>query len=147
MPAKNPQKATAHAQYQLPPQVFDAFDKAFPIQHALGSVRNKAVQEITELKSTNYSGSSTPTVAYRLTNRGIDLQGLATFLAGSIVADEVLTGSGTSFTFAFTPISILSLSGNGLRLTNTVDFSFSGTTLTILVGTFSAGTIVASYLK
>lgn len=144
----NPQKATAHAQYHLPAQAFDAFDKNFPIQHALGSIRNKSVQEITELKSTNYSGNTTPTIPYRLTNRGIDIQNLAAFIAGSFVTNEVVAGSATTFTLANSPVAgTLTLFGNGVYLTNTIDYSVSGATITILVGTYSAGTVVANYFK
>ena len=142
---KNQQKATGYAQYGLPPQVFNAYPQDDAIKRALGSVRTKGIQEI-DLKSTNYSGSTIPTIPYRLTNRGIDIQGLGSFLAGSVVTSEVVSGSGTSFTLANTPIAgTLMLFGNGLYLTNTVDYSISAAAITILIGTYTAGTIVAGF--
>ena len=138
-------KTSKLPQFSLPPQVFDAFPADDAMLRSLGSVRTKGIQEV-DLKSTNYSGNTQPTIPYRLTKRGIDIQGLGSFLAGSIVTSEVVSGSGTSFTLANTPIAgTLMLFGNGVFLTNTVDYTISGAAITIIVGSYTAGTLVAGF--
>lgn len=61
------------------------------------------------------------------------------------VYNEVLAGAGTSWTLAHTPsTNSVELFANGQRLTPTVDFSISGTTITT-VNSWVAGTVVADY--
>lgn len=141
-------KPTQHKQFSLPPQVFDAYPQDDAMLRSLGSVRTKGIQEV-DLKSTNYSGNTQPTIPYRLTKRGIDIQNLPAFIAGAMVTSEVLGGSGTSFTLANTPVAgTLILFGSGVFLTNTVDYTVSGVTVTILIGSYSAGQVVAGlYFK
>lgn len=138
-------KNTEHKQYTVAPQV--------PLSDILkrgGATASRARQivEAADIRSANYSGNTIPTIPYRLTPRGIDIQNLASFLAGSIVTNEVVSGSGTSFTLANTPVAgTLTLFGNGIYLTNTIDYTLSGAAITIIVGTYSAGTVVANYFK
>lgn len=60
--------------------------------------------------------------------------------------NEVVSGSGTSFTLAFTPVAgSQHIYGNGIRLTPTVDYTISGTAITIIAGTYVAGAVLADY--
>jgi hypothetical protein len=65
------------------------------------------------------------------------------------ITGEVVLGSGTSFTLAHPPVSnTLALYGSGIRLTNGVDYSQSGSTnsiITILSGSYTSGTVTADY--
>lgn len=64
---------------------------------------------------------------------------------GSVVRNEVVSGSGTFWTLANTPIAnSLQLYANGQRLTPTVDYSISGATITTVLS-WSAGTVLADY--
>lgn len=135
-------------QYTLKRPQFEAYDKNAAIQDALGSRKIKQIQEIDELKSTNYTGSTLAVSPYRITRRGIHIQNLATLIALSLITNEVVSGSGTSFTLANTPVTgTVMLYGNGIRLTNTVDYSYSGSSISILVGSYSTGTIIGDYYK
>lgn len=61
----------------------------------------------------------------------------------TFVYNEVLTGSGTSWSFATAPISgLYAIYANGQRLTPTVDFTISGANVTT-VDTWVAGTLLA----
>lgn len=68
--------------------------------------------------------------------------------APSFVDNEVVSGSGTSFTLANTPIAgSVHVHGNGQRLTGGgVDFTISGAVITT-VNSFSSGTVLADYRK
>lgn len=68
--------------------------------------------------------------------------------ATSFVDNEIVNGSGTSFTLANTPIAgSVHLYGNGQRLTpGGVDFTIVGTAIT-MVNSFSTGTVLADYRK
>lgn len=64
---------------------------------------------------------------------------------GTQVYNEVVAGSGIAWTLAFTPtLGTLRLYGNGQRLTETVDYTLVGATITT-VNPFSAGTLLADY--
>lgn len=66
--------------------------------------------------------------------------GLNTF-----VYNEVVTGSGTSWTLANTPVAgTQAIYANGQRLTPTVDYSITGVAITT-VDSWVAGTILADY--
>lgn len=63
----------------------------------------------------------------------------------SFVDDEVVSGSGTAFTLASTPIAgSVKLYALGQRLKLTTDYSIAGTSITT-VSTWSTGDIVADY--
>lgn len=65
--------------------------------------------------------------------------------SNTFVYNEVAGGSGTSFTIAHTPVTgLYAVFANGQRLTPTVDFTLSGTTITT-VSSWSAGTILIDY--
>lgn len=68
--------------------------------------------------------------------------------ATSFVDNEVVSGSGTSFTLANTPIAGSEhIFGNGQRLTpGGVDYTIAGAAIT-MVNSFSAGTVLADYRK
>lgn len=64
------------------------------------------------------------------------------------VYNEVAGGSGTTFTLAHTPnAGTVALYGNGQRLLSGAgnDYTISGSTITILEGSYSAGTVLADY--
>lgn len=64
---------------------------------------------------------------------------------GNIVYNEVVAGSGTSWTLANTPINnSLQLFANGQRLTPTVDYSITGSAITTVLP-WAAGTLLADY--
>lgn len=63
----------------------------------------------------------------------------------TFVYNEVVSGSGTSFILAGTPVvGSQTIYANGQRLTPTVDYSISGSTITT-GSSWSAGTILADY--
>lgn len=63
-------KPSPHKQYQVQPQVFDAYNKDLPIQVALGSKRGNERQEASDIRSANW----VPGVSgWRLTPRGLEL--------------------------------------------------------------------------
>jgi hypothetical protein len=63
------------------------------------------------------------------------------------IVGEIVQGSGTSFTLAYTPVTgYLALTGAGIRLTPAVDFTISGTAITFIGGnTYAAGQVLADY--
>lgn len=66
-------------------------------------------------------------------------------VTGTIVLNEVVSGSGTSWTLAHTPTSAgIALFANGQRLTPTVDYSLSVASITTVLS-WSAGTLLADY--
>ena len=91
------------------------------------------------------------------TSSGVILRGQIDQITGRILVDvvggggntfvvnEVVSGSGTSWTLANTPIvGTVALYANGQRLTPTVDYSITGAVITT-VDSWSAGTILADY--
>jgi len=65
--------------------------------------------------------------------------------SGTAVYNEVVSGSGTTWTLAHTPLSgTLALYANGQRLTPTTDYSLSGATITTVLS-WDAGSILADY--
>lgn len=65
--------------------------------------------------------------------------------SNTFVDNEVVSGSGTSFTLANTPIAgTVHVFGLGQRLTLTTDYSIVGTTITT-VNTWNAGEIICDY--
>lgn len=72
--------------------------------------------------------------------------GGATNTTGTFYSNEVVSGSGTSFALLRVPATGSEhLYGNGVRLTPGVDYTIVGTAITIISGTFSAGTVLADY--
>jgi len=64
---------------------------------------------------------------------------------GTAIYNEVVSGSGTSWTLAHTPTTdTLMLYANGQRLTPTVDYSLSGADITT-VTSWATGTLLADY--
>ncbi len=63
---------------------------------------------------------------------------------GTAVVNEVVAGSGTSWTLANTPTSGVALYANGQRLTPTVDYSIVGAAITTVLS-WDAGTLLADY--
>lgn len=64
---------------------------------------------------------------------------------GTQVLNEVVSGSGTSWTLAHTPNSSgIALYANGQRLTLTVDYTLVTATITTVLS-WSAGTLIADY--
>ena len=65
----------------------------------------------------------------------------------TFVENEVVSGSGTTFTLANTPVvGSVKVYGNGQRLTLTVDYTIAGAIITT-VGSWSATNITADYRK
>lgn len=90
---------------------------------------------------------------------GATITTVNSFSAGDLIADyvttsvstnvdsEVVSGSATTFTLANTPLSSsVQVYARGQRLTPTVDYSISGSTITT-INSWSAGDIVADYRK
>lgn len=104
---------------------------------------------VTTLLGVSNADGLTPTVVYAdpTTHRLlVDSGGGST----SFVDNEVVSGSGTTFTLANTPISgSQHIHGNGQRLTPGAgnDYTISGATITILNGSYSAGAVLADYRK
>lgn len=66
--------------------------------------------------------------------------------SGTAVYNEVVSGSGTSWTLANTPTAgTQTIYANGQRLTPTVDYNISGAGITT-VDSWLAGTILADYV-
>lgn len=66
---------------------------------------------------------------------------------GTFVTNEIVSGSGTSFTLAHTPIAgSQAVYGNGQRLTPGVgnDYTISGAVLT-MANSYSAGAVLSDY--
>ncbi len=64
---------------------------------------------------------------------------------GTAVFNEVVSGSGTTFTLAHTPLAgTLLLYANGQRLTPTTDYSLAVATITT-VTSWATGTVLADY--
>lgn len=119
-------KAVQHAQYKLPEQVFDAFNKDLPIQEALGSNRTQAKREAADIRSVNW----VPNVSgWRLTPRGLEL-GATTdvFPAGSItlaslqnISTDKILGRDTAGSGVIEQLGLgAGLSISGGNLVNTV---------------------------
>lgn len=68
--------------------------------------------------------------------------------SGTFVTNEVVSGSGTSWTLANTPVAgTVQLYGNGQRLIpGGVDYTITGAAITT-VNSFSTGTLLADYQK
>lgn len=65
--------------------------------------------------------------------------------SNTFVYNEVVSGSGTSWILAHTPVlGMQAIYANGQRLTPTVDYSISGASITT-VDSWSTGTILADY--
>lgn len=69
--------------------------------------------------------------------------------APSFVDNEVVSGSGTTFTLANTPIvGSVHVHGEGQRLTLTIDYTISGAVITMVApATYAAGAVLADYRK
>lgn len=66
--------------------------------------------------------------------------------AGTQVLNEVVSGSGTAWTLAHTPTTVgVALYANGQRLTPTVDYTRTTTSITTVLS-WSTGTLLADYL-
>lgn len=64
---------------------------------------------------------------------------------GTLVINEVVAGSGTSWTLAHTPTAAgVALYVNGQRLTPTIDYTLAGTTITTALS-WTSGTLLADY--
>lgn len=64
----------------------------------------------------------------------------------TFIDNEIVAGSGTTFTLISPPVSNSEhVFGGGGRLTKSVDYSISGAVITILVGSYGAGTVVCDY--
>jgi len=100
-------------------------------------------QESTTATNKNTSGKTYSLVLGITAKMISDIQ---TALVGTPVYSETVSGSGTSFTLAHTPVSgSLRLYGAGQRLTGGgVDYTLSGTTLT-MNNSYSAGQLIADY--
>lgn len=67
--------------------------------------------------------------------------------SGTGVYNEVVSGSGTAWTLANTPIlATQAIYADGQRLTPTMDYSISGTSITTVLS-WLAGTVLADYVK
>lgn len=77
--------------FELPEQFFEAYNKALPVQQALGSKRGKEVQEVTEIRSTNFQLNPDGSVAagWRLTRRGLETVAAGVFPPGSITFTDI----------------------------------------------------------
>lgn len=80
-------KPKPHKQYEVKNPPFDAFPKDSQVAAALGSQRVKSIQEVTEIRSTNF----VPGVSgWRLTNRGIEFGSSGgSFPPGSITFTDI----------------------------------------------------------
>jgi hypothetical protein len=69
----------------------------------------------------------------------------ASGLGNTFVYNEVVAGSGTSWTLATAPVSgMQAIYANGQRLTPTVDYTIVGSAITT-VSSWAAGTLLADY--
>jgi hypothetical protein len=77
--------------FELPEQFFDAYNKQLPVQQALGSKRGKEIQEVTEIRSTNFTLAPDGSVAsgWRLTRRGLETVATGVFPPGSILFADI----------------------------------------------------------
>lgn len=91
------------------------------------------------------------------TSPGVILRGQIDQITGRILVDvvggggntfvynEVVSGSGTSWTLANTPVAgSQAIYANGQRLTPTVDYTISGAAITT-IDSWAAGTVLADY--
>lgn len=66
---------------------------------------------------------------------------------GTAVDSEIPSGSGTSFTIAHTPVAgTLRVFRGGARQTNTVDYTFTGTTITLINALATGEVLAVDYL-
>lgn len=97
----------------------------------------------------------TPTIDYSIVSQAITTVG--SWTTGTLLADyetssssmfvynEVVSGSGTTFTLSATPVfGTQHVFAIGQRLTPTVDYTISGTIITT-IGSWNAGDILADY--
>jgi hypothetical protein len=118
------EKPKPHNQFQLPPQVFDAYNKETPIQQALGSNRVQGKIEQADLRSVNY----VPGVSgYRFTPTGVEVASF-TFPSGSIpltviqnISTDKILGRDTAGSGVIEELGLgAGLSISGGNLVNTV---------------------------
>ena len=105
-----------------------------------------ALKDGNSVASAIFESSTTPNLILRGQIDQITGRVLVDVVGGvgnTFVYNEVLSGSGTSFTFATAPITgLYAIFANGQRLTPTVDFTISGGNVTT-VDSFAAGTLLA----
>jgi hypothetical protein len=119
-------KKTPHKEYKLQEQAFDAFNKELPVQHALGSDRQKSRRENSDIRSVNWK----PNVSgWRLTPRGFELgassgvfpPGTVTFTDIQNIATDKILGRDTAGSGVIEQLGLgAGLSISGGNLVNTV---------------------------
>lgn len=113
-----------------------------PSQNAYQNLRDQNRIPVASGQSNTDSTQSLPFLIDSITGR---LLVSSTGTSGTAVYNEVVSGSGTSWTLAHTPVSgTLLLYANGQRLTPTTDYSLSGATITT-VTSWASGTLLADY--
>jgi len=71
-----------------------------------------------------------------------------TVVVPNYVGNEVVSGSGTSYTLANTPlINSQTIYAKGQFQTLSIDYTISGKVITFISGSWAAGDIIAYYLK
>jgi hypothetical protein len=107
-----------------------------------------ALKDANSVASAIFESSTTPNLILRGQIDQITGRVLVDVVGGggnTFVYNEVVSGSGTSWTLANTPIvGMQAIYANGQRLTPTVDYTISGANITT-VDSWSAGTVLADY--
>jgi hypothetical protein len=129
-----------------------------------GKIASKTVS-LSELDDVNLSGLTQTNGKYNLGSGGggsawgsitgtlsaqTDLQTALNLKVNttSFVDNEIVSGSATTFTLANTPIAgSVHVYGNGQRLTPGIgnDYTISGSTITIIAGSYTTGSVLADY--
>lgn len=116
---------------------------ANPADNNYQNLRDQNRITVASGQSNTDSTQSLPFLINSITGRLLVDSGGST---GTAVINEVVSGSGTTWTLANTPLTgTLALYANGQRLTPTVDYSLSGATITTVLG-WDAGTLLADYM-
>lgn len=142
----------------LDPKVIKDFPEiAALVDMVVKALKEKRLLELKDIKGARldmndqrWHGGGLTTVAHdsTLTGSGTSSSPLSVVSSGGgFTYNEVVAGSGTSFTLAATPTAgTVSVFGGGQRLTPGIgnDYTISGTTITT-VNSYSAGQILADY--
>jgi hypothetical protein len=124
----------------------------------VGTVTSVSVVSANGLAGSVATATSTPAITLTTSITGV-LKGNGTAISAAVagtdyqiplsfVDNEVVSGSGTTYTLANTPIAgSVKVFGAGIRLTNTVDYTISGAVITITNGSYATGEVLVDYRK
>lgn len=113
-----------------------------PSQNAYQNLRDQNRIPVASGQSNTDSTQSLPFLIDSITGRLLVSTGGST---GTQVVGEVVSGTGTAWTLAHTPLAgTLALYANGQRLAETTDYTLSGANITTLTS-WATGTLLADY--